>query len=138
MMDLVGTGGGSYWPQKTARDVVAAYLNASFGFNYGLTTGQIAAMWYAAVEEYNSAGNPTDKLQALHKQLDGLNNNGDCLDDADGGVFKPHQPAASNCIGPAHRQQRRVTVESERSWLPILNQNQPMTAAARRPGVGVQ
>jgi hypothetical protein len=44
MMDLVGTGGGSDDAQKAARDVVAAYLNASFGMNYPFTTAD-QCMW---------------------------------------------------------------------------------------------
>jgi hypothetical protein len=49
MLDLVGTGGGSKPAQKAARDVVAAYLNASWGMNFGLTPTQVADMWAAAV-----------------------------------------------------------------------------------------
>ena len=82
MMDFVGTGGTSFWPQKTARDVGAAYLNVSFGFNLGIGTGAIKSLWFDAVDQYNNSGNTnTTLLQALHTMLDDLNNNGDCLDD---------------------------------------------------------
>ena len=70
MLELVGTGGGDVWAQKTARDVVAAYLNASFGLDYGLTPQQIKDKWAAAV-----AGGDT-ALEALHNELGPLNEQG--------------------------------------------------------------
>jgi uncharacterized surface anchored protein len=51
MMDLVGSGGGSDWAVKAARDMVAAYLNESaFPDTYAATSlGDLTTMWYAAV-----------------------------------------------------------------------------------------
>ena len=51
MLDIVGTGGGNAWPRKTARDVVAAYLNASWGMNYPYIATQVYGMWAAAVAD---------------------------------------------------------------------------------------
>ena len=41
MLAIVGSGGTNSWPRKAARDLIAAYLNASFGISYPYTTGQI-------------------------------------------------------------------------------------------------
>jgi hypothetical protein len=71
MLDIVGTGGGSAWPQKTARDVVAAYLNASFGLDYPFTAAEIWDMWDDAV----TAGT-TSAFRSLHVTLDEANNLG--------------------------------------------------------------
>jgi hypothetical protein len=49
MMSLVGTGGGSLDYQKLARDVVAAYLNASWGMAYAYSPAEVAAIWADAV-----------------------------------------------------------------------------------------
>ncbi len=51
MMDLVGTGGDGDPVRKAARNVVAAYLNASTGIAFAFTTGEIVAMWDAAVAD---------------------------------------------------------------------------------------
>jgi hypothetical protein len=53
-------GGGSDPAQKAARDVVAAYLNASFGLSFGYTHAQISGLWSAAV-----AHNSFDALHNL-------------------------------------------------------------------------
>jgi hypothetical protein len=65
MLDLVGTGGGSSPPRKAARDVVAAYLNASFGLDYPYTPAQISALWTDAVAH--------NTFSALHDLLAPLN-----------------------------------------------------------------
>ena len=70
MMDLVGTGGGPKPARKAARNLVAAYLNVSFGMNYLYTTSELVSMWTAAVAGGNSA------LLALHTELDAANNLG--------------------------------------------------------------
>ena len=49
MIDIVGTGGGDSWVRKAARDLIAAYLNASFGIDYPYTTATILADWNTAV-----------------------------------------------------------------------------------------
>ena len=49
MIGIVGTGGTENWVRKAAREVIAAYLNASFGLDYPYTTATIAADWTAAV-----------------------------------------------------------------------------------------
>jgi len=71
MLDIVGTGGGSAWPRKTARDVVAAYLNTSFGLDYPFTADEIWNMWDAAV----TLGT-TSAFRSLHLTLDEANNLG--------------------------------------------------------------
>ena len=70
MLEIVGTGGGNVPARKAARDVVAAYLNSSFGLNYPFTPAEIAAKWTAAVAGGNSA------LNALHLELAPLNEAG--------------------------------------------------------------
>lgn len=69
MMDLVGTGGGPKPAQKAARDVVAAYLNASWGMNFGLTPTQIATMWTDAVNGGSGALNALHTTLAPYNQL---------------------------------------------------------------------
>jgi hypothetical protein len=49
MYQLVSSGGGSTLVQKTARMLVAAYLNASFGLNFGYTPAQLITAWNAFV-----------------------------------------------------------------------------------------
>lgn len=66
MMSLVGTGGGPDDFQKAARDMVAAYLNSSWGMNYPYTTAQLSGMWASAVASENFMG--------LHDTLDAANN----------------------------------------------------------------
>jgi hypothetical protein len=56
MMDLVGTGGATDDFQKAARNVVAAYLNASWGMAFPHTTQEIDDMWSAAVESGDFLG----------------------------------------------------------------------------------
>jgi hypothetical protein len=61
MLQIVGTGGGSNWARKAARDLVAAYLNASFlGSGYPYNTTTILSDWADAV----AAG--TSGFQAFH------------------------------------------------------------------------
>jgi uncharacterized repeat protein (TIGR01451 family) len=65
MFDIVGTGGGSDWARKAARDMVAAYLNES-AFPAGYPAASLAAleaMWYDAV-----AGGDT-ALATFHNQV---------------------------------------------------------------------
>jgi len=71
MFDIVGTGGGNAWPRKTARMVVAAYLNASFGIEFPYTTTQISNMWANAV-----AANTTAAYQSVFDNLSAANNLG--------------------------------------------------------------
>jgi hypothetical protein len=71
MMDIVGTGGGSDPARKAARSLVAAYLNASWGLDFGVTTEELEEMWEDAV----AAGTRSAFLE-LHTYLDGLNNRG--------------------------------------------------------------
>ena len=49
MFDLVSTGGGPDLVRKTARMLVAGYLNASFGLNFGFTPQQLEDSWTAFV-----------------------------------------------------------------------------------------
>ena len=74
MLEIVDDGGGSLWAKKTGRDVVAAYLNASyFGSGYPFTRVEIKAWWHDAIVPYNTNGSTT-LLQSLHKKLDAANN----------------------------------------------------------------
>ena len=49
MIEIVGTGGTNSWARKAARDLIAAYLNASFGLDYPYDTATILADWNTAV-----------------------------------------------------------------------------------------
>jgi hypothetical protein len=80
MMSLVGTGGGADDFQKAARDLVAAYLNSSWGMNYPYTTDQLSQRWADAV----ASGDFT----SLHLTLDGANN---ANADTDGDGTLEHQ-----------------------------------------------
>jgi hypothetical protein len=80
MMTLVGNGAGPDDYQKAARDLVAAYLNASWGMNYPYTTAQLSQMWADAV----SSGD----FMSLHLLLDAANNSGA---DTDGDGILEHQ-----------------------------------------------
>jgi hypothetical protein len=66
MISLVGTGGGSDDFQKAARDLVAAYLNSSWGMAYAYTPAELEAMWTDAVN--------TGDFMSLHLLLDTANN----------------------------------------------------------------
>jgi hypothetical protein len=66
MFELVNTGGGSENWRKLARDVVAAYLNSSWGMAYAYTPGEIEAIWDDAVEK--------DTFLYWHTKLDAANN----------------------------------------------------------------
>ncbi len=66
MMDLVGTGGGPLDYHKAARDLVAAYLNASWGMGYAYTPAELADMWADAVDH--------GTFMDLHLELDAANN----------------------------------------------------------------
>ena len=72
MIDVVGTGGGNDPARRAARSLVAAYLNAlADGVSYDYTTGELEALWAAAV----AADTPT-AFNALHNDLDEKNNLG--------------------------------------------------------------
>lgn len=66
MLDLVSTGGTSSAVRKAARDVVAAYLNSSFGMDYLYSESEIRDLWTNAVR--------TNDFQDLHITLDRANN----------------------------------------------------------------
>ena len=66
MCELVDTGGGSENWRKAARDLVAAYLNSSWGMNFPYTTAQLLQMWADAAE--------SGDFSSLHTQLDAANN----------------------------------------------------------------
>jgi hypothetical protein len=51
---------------KAARDLVAAYLNASWGMNYAYSTAELSEMWADAVA--------SGDFMALHLELDAANN----------------------------------------------------------------
>jgi hypothetical protein len=50
MIDLVSTGGSAPDWRKAARNVVAAYLNASWGMVFPYTAGEVADMWTDAAD----------------------------------------------------------------------------------------
>jgi hypothetical protein len=66
MITLVGNGGGPDDFQKAARDLVAAYLNTSWGMNYPYSQNQLKAMWASAVA--------SGDFMSLHSTLDAANN----------------------------------------------------------------
>ena len=66
MFALVDTGGGSEDWRKLARDVVAAYLNASWGMAYAYTPDEVADIW-------TTASNDGTFLE-WHTIVDGANN----------------------------------------------------------------
>jgi hypothetical protein len=68
MMTLVGNGAGPDDYQKAGRDLVAAYLNASWGMNYPYTAAQLSQMWADAVA--------SGDFISLHLLLDAANNSG--------------------------------------------------------------
>jgi hypothetical protein len=74
MLQLVGTGGGNNPARKAARDLVAAYLNASFGINFPFDTTTILADWAAAV----AGGNPG--FNAFHAKYSAANQLGCTID----------------------------------------------------------
>jgi hypothetical protein len=62
MIQIVGSGGGSDLVQKTARMLIAAYLNSAAGLNNGFTTDQLKALWTQFV---NTGGTNSDLFNAL-------------------------------------------------------------------------
>jgi hypothetical protein len=68
MYDMVGTGGGNSPARKAARDVVAAYLNASFGLDFPYSPLEIANLWVDAVDS-NSFSALHDLLAPLNQRL---------------------------------------------------------------------
>jgi hypothetical protein len=66
MFALIDTGGGSEDWRKLARDVVAAYLNASWGMAFAYTPGEVADIW-------TTASNDGTFLD-WHTKLDAANN----------------------------------------------------------------
>jgi hypothetical protein len=83
MFDIISTGGTSNSAQRTARSVVAAYLNASSKQEggvpgaYDLTRAQIVSQWNAAANESNAAARNA-ALDRLHDRLDGFNQEFQC------------------------------------------------------------
>ena len=72
MLDIVGTGGGPDPARKAARNLVAAYLNVSWGLNLnGLTQSDLEDMWADAV-----AAGTSDAFMELHVYLGSLNERG--------------------------------------------------------------
>jgi hypothetical protein len=66
MFELVDTGGGSEDWRKLARDVVAAYLNASWGMAYAYSPAEVAAIWTQASND--------GTFLYWHTIVDGANN----------------------------------------------------------------
>jgi len=70
MIEIVGSGGTNVWPRKAARDLIAAYLNASFGIDYPYGIPTILADWNTAV------ANGTAGFKIFHTKYDAANNLG--------------------------------------------------------------
>jgi hypothetical protein len=70
MEEIITQGGTDDPHNKAGRTVIAAYLNASFGMNYGYTPTQVMNAWKAAV-----AGGD-DALLDFHLQFGGANEQG--------------------------------------------------------------
>ncbi len=74
MFDLVSSGGGPNPVRKAARSVVAAYLNASFGLDYPLTTTEIDQLWTEAVTGVDQNGDgDVITFEELHLMLAAFN-----------------------------------------------------------------
>ncbi len=74
MFDLVSTGGGPNPVRKAARDVVAAYLNSSFGMDFPLTPSEIDALWTEAVTGVDQNGDGVViTFEELHLMLAAFN-----------------------------------------------------------------
>jgi hypothetical protein len=69
-LEIVGTGGGPILAKKAARMLIAAYLNSSFGLDYGFTPAELSQKWTDAVAGGDAA------LSALHQELGALNEQG--------------------------------------------------------------
>lgn len=78
MLTLIENGGGLEDYQQAARDLVAAWLNVSWGMQYPYSTDLLTAMWNYAIE--------TEDFRTLHIILDAANNahlaGGNCPIDA--------------------------------------------------------
>jgi len=96
MMTLIDHGGGPDDFRKAARDLVAAYLNASWGMRYPYTTDQLADMWAETV----ASGN----FLSLHVQLDAANNS--------------YQNGAGNCPISAKNEDLNYEI-----FLPVISQS---------------
>ena len=90
MLQIVGSGGTSTWARKAARDLIAAYLNSSFGsINFPVSTTQILLDWAEAVDD-GTAG-----FRAFHDKYAPLNEAGCTI-----GEFAPVAASASPVAGP--------------------------------------
>lgn len=69
MFSFVRRGGGPWFWRKVARDIVAAYLNASYGMNYPFSPQELVQMWA-------DAASGTITFEEVHSQLDEANNLG--------------------------------------------------------------
>jgi hypothetical protein len=82
MLDIVGSGGTSDWVIKSARDAIAAVLNASHaGVSYPASVEMIQSDWQAALQQYiDSGGTNTTLLQAFHTTYGAFNQLGGTID----------------------------------------------------------
>ena len=72
MMDLVSSGGGTNDYRKAARNVVAAYLNASWGMVFPHTAAEVAKMWADAVNGEITFFQVHTTLSSANKPQDGF------------------------------------------------------------------
>jgi hypothetical protein len=72
MYDLVSTGGAAHDWQKAARNVVAAYLNASWGMAFPYTTDEVSQLWTDAVNGDRVFLEVHNLLGAANSPMDGF------------------------------------------------------------------
>jgi hypothetical protein len=75
MLEIVGSGGGSDWVAKAARDAIAAGLNATHGgVEYPVELIEIQNEWAAALTTYCDSGETdTSGLEAFHTKYAAFN-----------------------------------------------------------------
>jgi hypothetical protein len=75
LLQIVGSGGGSDWVHKAARDAIAAVLNSAHAnVNYAAGISEIQSDWAAALGVYlASSGTDTSGLEAFHAKYSAFN-----------------------------------------------------------------
>jgi hypothetical protein len=74
MLDIVGSGGGSDWVLKAARDAIAAALNAAHaGVNYPALLTTVQEDWEDALMWYEDNAGDTSLLEDFHSEYAAYN-----------------------------------------------------------------
>jgi hypothetical protein len=103
MLEIVGTGGTNQWARKAARDLIAAYLNASWGLAYPVTTTEILADWADALD-----ADPAYGLREFHLEYSAYNELGCSIGEpAPVGILIPFLPVTATGLLAYLR--RRIT-----------------------------